>query len=236
MTSLFTGVSPWVHGIDTDRFGLPRPKQPLTLLPRLLRDHGYPVNAFVRGVPRTYRGIGARMAQHLGAEVSFFGQTANEILDEALPLLHARRPGVQFLHWPDADRAGHSHGCASHEYARAARVLDRALGRLVDETDVLDDPETVLIAFADHGGGGKVPRDHESRHPLDVTIPIVIVGGQVVTGELAPMSSLLDIPATVAWVLGIPQPANYAGRPFVEAFAISRAPASSALAEPSRAA
>jgi arylsulfatase A-like enzyme len=220
MTSLFTGVTPQVHGIESNRFGLPRGRERLVLLPRLLGEHGFPLHAFLHAIPRPYRGLAARVADHLGATLTCAADSANEILDVAWPTLTSGERGVHFLHWPDADRAGHAHGWMSPEYRAAARRLDAALGRLVRGTGVLDDPGSVLIAFADHGGGGKNPRDHESDHPLDTTIPIVMAGGQVVTGELAPMSSLLDIPATVAWLLGIDLPANYAGRPLVEAFAV----------------
>ncbi len=214
MTSLFTGVAPHVHGVKTDRFGIPRASEPLTLLPRLLRDNGFPVHAFLHAIPRPYRGAAARVGQHLGACISTTGENATEILDAALPTLATQRRGVTFIHWPDADRAGHAHGWASTQYRRAARDMDHAIDRLVRETTgVLDDPSTLLIAFADHGGGGAVPRDHNSQHPLDTTIPIVLAGGQVVIGELAPLASLLDIPATIAWALGLELPANYSGRP-----------------------
>ena len=218
MTSLFTGVTPQVHGIESDRFGLPRSRERLVLLPRLLRDHGFPLHGFLHAIPRAYRGLATRVGDYLGATLTCAGDSADEILDVARPTLTGTQRGVHFLHWPDADRAGHAHGWMSREYTAAAQRLDSALGRLVHGTGVLDDPASVLIAFADHGGGGKNPRDHDSTHSLDTTIPIVLAGGQVVTGELAPMTSLLDIPATVAWLLGIDLPANYAGRPLVEAF------------------
>ena len=40
----------------------------------------------------------------------------------------------------------------------------------------------------------------------------------MVLKELAPLSSLLDVPATVAWAMGAGVPAGYAGRALVEAF------------------
>ncbi|MFP5356117.1 MAG: hypothetical protein ACLGIK_13375, partial [Gemmatimonadota bacterium] len=75
-----------------------------------------------------------------------------------------------------------------------------------------------LVALADHGGGGAVARDHDSTHPHDRTIPLVLAGGDVVSGELAPLSSLLDVPATIAWAMGAGVPSGYAGRALVEAF------------------
>ncbi len=80
------------------------------------------------------------------------------------------------------------------------------------------DPRTLLVVLADHGGGGTDFRDHDSPHVHDRTIPLVLAGGQVVSGELAPLSSLLDVPATVAWAMTGAVPPGYAGRPLVEAF------------------
>ena len=37
-------------------------------------------------------------------------------------------------------------------------------------------------------------------------------------GEALHRPSLLDVPATVLWALGVPQPKSYAGRPLWEAF------------------
>ena len=221
MTSLFTGVSPRVHGVDRDGFCVPRLRDPSLLLTRILRRHGRPVRIFLRGVPRAYRGLVERMAGYLDADVHTGGDDAEEILDAALPSVRAGAPGVEFIHWPDADNAGHRHGWMSSQYADAARRLDRALGRLIEASGILTDPHSVLIALADHGGGGRVARNHESSHPLDTTIPIVFAGGPVSTGELAPMTSLLDIPATITWIFGIQQPASYPGRPLIEAFADS---------------
>lgn len=63
-----------------------------------------------------------------------------------------------------------------------------------------------------------VATHHNSNHPLDTTIPIFVAGGAVRTGELTPGASLLDVPATVCWALGIPQPMTFAGQPLTSAF------------------
>jgi phosphopentomutase len=150
--------------------------------------------------------------------VSFAGDRAGEILAAAREYLNHQRRGLILLHWPDADRAGHLHGWNSPEYARWARQLDDTLGELVEYTDVLRDPETVLIACADHGGGGMDSHNHNSLHPLDQRIPLLLLGGSVRCVELPAACSLLDVPATVCWVLGVTPPASYAGRPLTHAF------------------
>lgn len=105
----------------------------------------------------------------------------------------------------------------SDEYARAAHRLDQALGLLAVLAGVEHDEGTLLIALADHGGGGVDPHDHNSDHPLDRTIPLLLAG-LAVAGEELYEPSLPDVPATVLWALGIPLPDSYIGRPLYEAF------------------
>jgi arylsulfatase A-like enzyme len=122
------------------------------------------------------------------------------------------------MHWPDADRAGHANGWMSGEYEAAARKMDGALGLLTALTEVPRDPGTLLIALSDHGGGGATQNDHDSDHPLDRTIFITIAGGNVRPGPLPDPTSILDVPATILWSLGVAPPANYDGAPLVAAF------------------
>ncbi len=219
MGSLLTGVSPERHGLTSDRFHVPRSRGPVSPLPRLLAEAGYLSTACLADVPLLYRRIARALARRLGvARPSFDGRGADEILHAALPALRSQRSGLLLLHWPDGDRAGHAAGWMSPAYGDAARRMDAALGRLIDLTGLEHDPTTVLIALADHGGGGVDPRNHDSAHPFDRTIPIVVAGGTVVPGSLRAGTSILDVPATVLWALGIAPPPIYEGRPMVEAF------------------
>jgi phosphopentomutase len=196
-------------------------------LPRVLAEAGLPSSGFVRRLPWIFRRIGKRLTRHLGLEVSRFeGRSSREILFAAWDQLAKQTRGLIFLHWPDADRAGHAHGWMSDEYVRAAHRMDQALGLLAALADVEHDEGTLLIALADHGGGGAKPRCHDSDHPLDRTIPLLLAGPAVVGEELYE-PSLLDVPATVLWALGVPLPASYTGRPLYEAFT----PAAMAVAQ-----
>lgn len=214
MTSLLTGVPPTVHGLTSDRFHIPRTRARLQPLPRVLEHSGHPTSAFIREIPRLYRGLATRIVRQLGAgDARFVGHNAPEILLAARGTLARQRRGLILMHWPDADLAGHDHGWMSAPYVEAARRLDATLGLLAAFIEIERDPHTLLIALADHGGGGADPRDHDSPHPLDRTIPIVAVGGGVAPGCSLGAASLLDVPATVLAALGVPQPAEYAGRP-----------------------
>lgn len=218
MASLLSGAAPERHGLQSDRFHLPRPKGALHPLPRVLAQHAMPSSAFLAAMPVLFSGIAHRIAAHVGVTQSRFeGRDCTGILTAARATLREQTRGLILMHWPDGDRAGHAHGWMSPQYADAAQRMDGALGSLVAGLD-LSDPGTLVIALADHGGGGAVPDHHDSAHPLDRTIPVILAGGAVRRGELAAGASLLDVPATVLWALGIARPESYAGRPLTEAF------------------
>lgn len=220
MTSLLTGIPPQIHGILADSLHVPRPKAMLLPLPELLGRAGYPSAAFMGAIPSLYRGIASRIAKGLGfAEARFAGENAGMVLQAARATLRSQRRGLIFMHWADADRAGHKHGWMSPEYGNAARQLDLAVGTLLATTQVHDDPHTLLVALADHGGGGVDPRHHEEPHLLNDTIPLVLAGGAVRQQTLEE-ATLLDVPPTLAWALGIAPPTAYTGRVIAEAFDI----------------
>jgi predicted AlkP superfamily pyrophosphatase or phosphodiesterase len=219
MATLLTGAAPERHGIQSEHFHIPRPRGPVHPLAKELARHSMPTSFFMPQVPFLMRGIAARISTMLGlGEFRNHGRNADEVLGAARSNLETQRRGLIMLHWLDADRAGHEHGWMSAEYGAAAARMDRALGLLETIVD-LSDPATLVIAVADHGGGGATPRHHDSAHPLDTTIPVVLAGGAIVPGELGAGVSLTDVPATILWALGLARPESYAGRPLLQAFA-----------------
>lgn len=227
MASLLTGVPPGEHGIRTDRFRLPRRRTlPIHPLPQVLAEADFPSSAFLSTLPAIHRVLARRVIHSLGpVDVHFAGHRAAESLAAARGTLATQRRGLVLLHWPDADDAGHDHGWMSAPYAAGARALDAALGDLLRALELSSDPTTLLVVTADHGGGGRAARDHESDHPADHTIPLILAGAGIQAGPLAGPVSLLDVPATVLLALGVPIPETYAGRPLQDAFATSQAAA-----------
>ncbi len=215
MASLLTGADPSRHGLQSDRFHVPRATGPVHPLPRELAKVGLPSSGYLSHVPWMMRPVAGRLARTLGfGSWRFRGTNAIEVLATAKEALRAQKRGLILLHWRDADRAGHESGWMSPQYGEAAAVLDTALGllmRLIDLTDV----RTMLVALADHGGGGRALRRHDSDHPDDRTIPIVFSGGGVRSGTLPSGTHLLDVPATILSVLGIVPPPSYAGRSLI---------------------
>jgi predicted AlkP superfamily pyrophosphatase or phosphodiesterase len=219
MASLLTGAAPERHGIQSEHFQIPRPRGPVHPLAKELAKRSMPTSFFMPQVPFLMRGIAARISTALGlGEFRNHGRDADDVLAAAGKNLESQRRGLIMMHWLDADRAGHEFGWMSPEYGVAAARMDNALGRLASAID-LSDPATLVIALADHGGGGATPKHHDSAHPLDTTIPVLLAGGAVVPCELGAGVSLTDVPATILWALGLPRPESYVGRPLLQAFA-----------------
>jgi membrane-anchored protein YejM (alkaline phosphatase superfamily) len=212
MTTLMTGVPPELHGVVSDSVHLPRPRTELFPIPALLGEAGLPTTAVLASIPRIFRGVAAAIGRKLGiGHLHFTGSGAEDILRSARDRPEAQRRGLIFLHWPDADRAGHDFGWMSPEYVQGARTLDQALAALITEVDLENDPDTLLVALADHGGGGVDPKDHMSDHPHDRKVPLVFAGQRVIPGNVGSRISVLDVPATILWALGLERPSSYCG-------------------------
>jgi arylsulfatase A-like enzyme len=217
ITSLLSGVPPETHGILRDSPRVPRPKTPILTLPALLSQSDLPSAVFMRGLPALYRVTARRIAKRLGfAKASFAGTTAQEVIVSASETLRTQERGLIVIHWADADQAGESHGWMTKEYADACRRLDHGVGLLMKLISFTSDPHTLVIALADHGGGGVTVNDHSEEHPLNWTIPLVL-GGASVQRTTLERAHLLDVPATAAWALGVAPPDTYVGRPLMEA-------------------
>lgn len=227
MTSLLSGVPPADHGVDSDRFRVPDPSRRLTTVPHVVTKAGLPSFGVVRQVPWLIRPLAKRIVSALGLTTTRFASAnAHSLLAAALPALRTQRDGFIILHWPDCDAIGHRTGWMSPAYLAAVARMDHALGSLRRElaSTRLD---TLFIALADHGGGGRVATHHDSAHPLDCTIPIFLEGPGVHAQQLESGLTLLDVAPTVLWALGLPIPARYTGTPIRDAF---MAPVRSGLA------
>jgi arylsulfatase A-like enzyme len=131
--------------------------------------------------------------------------------------LATARPNLLFVHLSDPDAAGHRSGWMSPDYARGVRAADAAVGRLLAAAETAYGTGNYsIIVTADHGGHGL---DHGSDRTEDVTIPWIAWGRGVKVGPLAPtLVRTMDTASTVLWLLGVDEPADWAGSPVVGAF------------------
>jgi predicted AlkP superfamily pyrophosphatase or phosphodiesterase len=148
----------------------------------------------------------------------WFGRWSSErTVTDVEAHLGSARPNVLFVHLSDPDRAGHQDGWMSAEYGRAVRTTDVALARLLLAAErAYGATNFSMIVTADHGGHD---RDHGSDDPRDVTIPWIAWGRGVEPGQLlGPSVRTMDTAATLLWLLGIPEPADWFGSPVLAAF------------------
>jgi len=142
--------------------------------------------------------------------------SARSVAAQAVRYFEQRKPHLMFVHFPDADMAGHFYGWPSPEQFAALAECDAALALLrigIERTGVTN---SVFLLTADHGGNGL---SHGVDRPADMTIPWIAWGAGVKRGHaLTNAVTLPDTAATIAWLWGFPMPTNTIGKPVREAF------------------
>jgi predicted AlkP superfamily pyrophosphatase or phosphodiesterase len=214
-TSMLTGVGPEVHGITWNEDHTGRTGQ--VEVPTVF-DVAQQAGLTTAGL------FGKAKFRHLirrdtpewrqaprGAEVWF----ASRIAPDAEAMLRGRRPNLTFVHLADPDLAGHVYGWMSLPYRMAVRRADGAVGRIVRTARRAFGDDVVVIVTADHGGSG---RSHSHSTPPERTIPWIVWGRGVTPGEIATPIRTMDTAATALWLLGVPVPARWEGRPVEQAF------------------
>lgn len=219
LTSLATGVSPARHGLVHPRLGSLGRIRGLAPLPGVLRRHGVTTTVVTPSLAGSARWIAGALLRLGGiGRLAADGTSPAEVLaGAAREIRRPEGPGFVVAYVNDTDIAGHAWGWMSPAYLQAARAIDRGLGPVAA---LLEDPDTLVIITADHGGGGVLPHDHDHPHPVNDAIPLCLVGPRVIPGAggEATTARLLDIPPTVIWALGGRVPAQYEGRVLQEAF------------------
>jgi predicted AlkP superfamily pyrophosphatase or phosphodiesterase len=141
-------------------------------------------------------------------------QIVQAALEEAAPGF-----GILFVHLILPDSLGHSVGWMSPDYIKVIARDDTAVGTLVDGLRAGGLLEgTLIILTADHGGHDQT---HGTYLEEDMTIPWIVYGPGVLAGvPIEVPVSIMDTAATSIWELGLAVPADWDGRPVVEAFGL----------------
>lgn len=214
--SMLTGVEPEVHGIswnddrssETGVIGVPTVFE-------LAHARGNHTAAF----------FGKAKFRHLLRPNSLDWATAprgNEVLlaprmaEDVESYLRFRRPDLLFVHISDPDINGHMFGWMSGPYRWGVRRADAAVGKILAAVERSYGDDVVVIVTADHGGHG---RNHGTDSKEDVTIPWIAWGRGVAPGKLEGQIRTFDTAATTLWLLGVPIPGDWAGKPVTDAFA-----------------
>ena len=211
-TSMLTGLVPEKHKITWNDW---KPEKGMVTVPTvfgLAKQKGLKSAMFV-GKPKFI---------HL-----FVPGTVNEF---SLPEYHARsvaaaaaqyivssKPNLCFIHLSDGDETGHKYGWGSPEQIRAFADTDGALKMVREAIDRAGiRKESVILLSADHGGHGK---SHGTNSPEDMVIPWIAWGKGVKPGYTitAPVKTY-DTAATALWLLDVPIPPDWDGKPVSSAF------------------
>jgi arylsulfatase A-like enzyme len=153
----------------------------------------------------------------------------------AAEVIRTRAPRLLFVHFADPDVTGHQYGVDSPEKMAALADCDAALRTLRDAVAAagLGD-SSVFILTADHGGHDRPPAEiaervrrnlpaqpgtHGSAETADVVIPWVVWGRGVKPSFVVTTPVVqYDTAATALWLLGLPVPESFWGRPVTSAF------------------
>ena len=142
--------------------------------------------------------------------------SARNVAAQAANYFAQRRPQLMFVHFPDADMAGHFYGWPSPEQFAALAECDAALALLRSGIEKTGATNSIFLLTADHGGAGL---SHGVDRPQDMTIPWIAWGAGVRRGHvLTNQVNLPDTAATIAWLFDLSLPTNTIGQPVREAF------------------
>jgi len=222
-TSMLTGVGIQKHQITWNDY---RPTNGFVNLPTifsLAKEHGLKTAMFV----------GKEKFKHLELPGTIDTLVWPQPEDDAKSVAQVfaaefgkSKPNLTFIHFRDPDTVGHKTGAYSPEKIQALKDCDAALQTIkaaVAAAGVLD--QSVFILTADHGAHdsknreGKTIGSHSDARPEDVLIPW-IAWGKGVKKDFTITAPVLqyDTAATALWLLKVPLPEHFWGRPVVSAF------------------
>lgn len=211
-TSMLTGVQPVKHKIDWNDW---IPSKGLVTVPTvfsLAKAKGFTTALYA----------GKEKFKHLNVPntVDHFAipdYSAKKVAAAAAECIARYKPNLFFIHFADSDGAGHQYGWGSPEQKKAFADEDDALKVVCEAIKAAGIAmDSVVILSADHGGHAKT---HGTSMPEDMTIPWIVWGKGVRKdfAITAPVSTC-DTAATALWLLGVPIPKEFDGKPVKTAF------------------
>lgn len=214
-TSMMRGVAPERHGITSNTF---HPiVRPVPSLLEAARAAGKRTAAFYNW--EQLRDLASPGSLHVsvmhgectGPESDTF------IAEQAVTAIRRFNLEVIFLYlgWPD--ECGHKHGWMSAPYLEAISHADTCLGMVLNAIRETGRGEnTTTLVISDHGGHD---RTHGTDSPEDMTIPWVLQGPSIVSGQkLSTPVNIYDTCVTLAHILGLPPSPAWEGKVITEAF------------------
>jgi predicted AlkP superfamily pyrophosphatase or phosphodiesterase len=211
-TSMLTGVGPDKHKITWNDYQAAKGTVTVPTIFALAHRQGLVTGLFA----------GKEKFKHLDVPGSLDafeipGYEAKKVAEAAFKFILERKPNLCFLHFADSDGEGHKIGWGSPEQVKAFAAADAALKTLRKAIkDAGIEKTSVVILSADHGGHGK---GHGSFIEEDMHIPWIAWGKGVRRHfTITDPVTTYDTAATALWLLDVPLPASFDGKPVLSAF------------------
>ena len=212
--SMISGVGPAKHKITWNEWQPEKGLIPVPTIFSLAHPHGF-TTAMFAGKPKfKHLNLPGSIDEFVLLLPKADAKNVAAAFAARLPQLNA---DLCLIHFADPDSAGHKYGWGSPEQKQAFAASDAALKVIMDalkSAGIAD--SSVVILSADHGGHDKT---HGSDSLDDVIIPWIVWGKGVKKGfQITTPVSTCDTAATALWLLGLPIPAEFDGKPVTEAF------------------
>ena len=140
-----------------------------------------------------------------------------EYTQQAVDYIKSQKPTLFFLYYGGLDQQGHDKGWYTPDYYAFETVLDECITRViqaVSDAGMMDD--TIIVLTADHGGTGK---GHGGITLDEMLSPFIVYGKGIRKGfEITDAMMQYDVPATIAYILGLTPPQAWVGRPMMQIF------------------
>lgn len=222
-TSMLTGVGPQVHQVLWNDY---RPTNGLVKVPTifsLAKERGFKTAMFVGKEKFKHLELPGTIDELVWPQPD---DDANSVAKVFATEFSKTKPNLCFIHFRDPDTMGHKYGAYAPEKAKALKDCDEALTTIRDTiaaAGVLN--QSVIILTADHGShdskdkDGKTIGTHGDARREDVLIPWV-AWGKGVKKDFTITRPVVqyDTAATALWLLGVPVPEDFWGRPVTSAF------------------
>jgi arylsulfatase A-like enzyme len=222
-TSMLTGVGPQKHQVLWNDYEPDKGPVKVPTIFSIAKEHGLVTAMFVGKEKFKHLNLPGSLDLFVWPQPEDNAMAVAQSFAQALPHL---KPNLSFIHFRDPDTAGHKFGAESREKVQALEDCDHALKTIRDAiaaAGLLSD--SVVILTADHGSHnftnavGKIVGTHGTADSADVEIPWVAWGKGVKPGfQITAPVVQYDTAATALWLLGIPLPESFWGRPVLNAF------------------
>jgi predicted AlkP superfamily pyrophosphatase or phosphodiesterase len=226
--SMFTGVTPDMHGVTQNPGNNRKP-------PQISDEYGFFPNIFsVLKKQKPDSVIGyfyektGRMeylvppkAINKMMHIPDLSNDPRPVLEDINNFLKNNKPDLTCIIFQEPDAVGHAIGHDTAAYYAKLETLDKQIERIVEATKnagLFDN--TIFLLSADHGGINKSSgRDHGGDTPSEREIPFIVFGKSIKQGYIITSAvNTYDMAATIAYILNLHRPDAWMGRPVFEIF------------------